>query len=763
MSMVKLIIWGLLLTSFVFAEEKNIAMMPNSSATNNINGFVRDESNGETVIGATVYLEDTNYGTYTNKKGYFNLTGIPAGDYVIIVSNIGYETKRRPVKLTAGENKRIDFEITPKDIQTEEIEVQANRDVDKREITVSKVNIPVEQMKEIRIGGESDVFRSIQLLPGVLTSSQVSSGLFIRGGSPDQNLVLLDGSTVYNPSHLFGFLSSFNSDAIKDVELIKGGYPAEFGSRLSAVINITQKDGNRKEFAGNASIGALSSKASLEGPIGNGSWFIGGRRSYFDLILNLIPEDEDNPYPDFGFYDMNAKISQNITQNDKISASGFLSRDDFMVENPGVAIDFYLGNRTGALDWTHVFESDAFFDLNMTGSYYYNGFEQSVGDYIVTAENSIRDYTLKGKLEWFTTDNLTLKTGIEISNFLFKYRQNFTGTDTTTSTGTSEGGIVNLEEWDWTYSAYVQSNYQFTDLWSMQLGARVNYWDYSGETTYDPRAAVRYQFQENIGLKASWGIYHQYLRLAGDDNISLFDTWLPNDNTVPPSRADHYILSLESEPFEGYDFNFDVYYKELYNISEVKRTSLEGDEVNDLFYNGDGNAYGFELFVQKKFERFAGWLGYAFGYVNANFDSINYGKTFHPKYDRRHDFKVVALYQLTENWDISASFLFQSGQPYTGASSKFRVNLPHTTRGNDMAVQLERYGLRLPPSHQLNLNATYSTEVFGLDSKVIIDIYNVYSRRDILLRYYDLDGEKAEVNDVRLIPIIPTVSFEVKF
>jgi hypothetical protein len=753
----------ILLVFFVLISSYTLNALPNSAASNNINGFIRDKDNGETLVAATVFLDGTSYGTFTSKKGYYNLTNIPAGSYILKVSNVGYQTFEKAIEVKANQNLRVDVDMVPTDIMKNNITVTAEREVERREITVSKVNIPVEQIKEIRIGGESDVFRSIQMLPGVLTSSQVSSGLFIRGGSPDQNLVLLDGSTVYNPSHLFGFISSFNSDAIKDVELIKGGYPAEFGSRMSSVINITQKDGNRNEFEGLASIGAISSKLSLQGPVGKGSWFLGARRSYFDLILNLIPEDDEVPYPDFGFYDINAKVTQNITENDQISASGFLSRDDFFIENSGVDVTFFLGNRTGALDWTHVFQSDLFFDLNLTGSYYFNGFKQNITGFKVKAENSIRDYSLKGKLEWFTSEDLTLKTGFEVNNYLFKYEQNFTGDDSTSNAGTSGGGRLMLEEDDWTYAAYVSGNYIYENLWSVQPGIRINYWDYSDILTFDPRLALKYQIQEKIALKASWGIYHQYLRLAGDENVALFDTWLPTDNTVEPSKAVHYIFSVESELFEGYDFNFDVYYKELENINEVKRTTLEGSKVSDVFYNGNGEAYGFEVFLQKKFGRFAGWVGYAWGKVNARFDSINYGEVFNPKYDRRHDFKIVLKYELTDKWSIGSSFMLQSGQPYTGASSKFRVNMSQTTYGKDIAVQLNRYGLRLPPSHQLNMNATYNTSFFKLPAKFIIDIYNVYSRRDILFRYYDLDGEVAIVNDVLLLPIIPTVSYEVRF
>ena len=729
---------------------------------NNISGYVRDKSNGETLIGATVFLKDTKKGAYTNKAGMYSISDIKPGNYTLKISSLGYKTFEQEIEVTLKNDIRIDFELEPSSVMTEEIFIEAKREIDKRQITVSKVSVPTEQIKQIRIGGESDVFRAIQMLPGVLTSSQISSGLYIRGGSPDQNLVLLDGSTVYNPSHLFGFISSFNSDAIKDVELIKGGYPAEFGSRMSAVLNITQKDGNRKEFEGLANIGVISSKLAIEGPLFNGSWFLSGRRTYFDLLKSLMPEDKENPLPDFGFYDLNGKITQDFGSNDKISLSGFLSNDDFGLENTGLNMDFSLGNKAGSAKWTHIFNGKLFSNLQFTGSRYTNGFDQDLSGFVISLENSINDYTLKGDVEWLASGDLTMKSGFEIQNYKFSYDQNFTGSESPEDT-TNGGGIFKLLIHDWTYSAFAQVNYLLHPLFSVQGGMRVNYWDKSDNLNLDPRVALRYQINEDIAVKASWGIFHQYLRLASDENISLFDTWLPTDNTVDPSKAVHYILSFETQPFESYDFNFDLYYKELDNISEVIKTSLEGDKVSDVFYSGTGTAYGAELFLQKKIGKFTGWVGYALGWVNAKFDEINNGKEFRPKYDRRHDFKIVGQYQLSDKWAIGGTFMLQSGQSYTGATSRYQILMPGQNTGAGISVPSQRYGLRMPASHQLNLNAVYNTSFFGLESKLIIDIYNVYSRRDILMRFYNTETDETKLEEILLLPIIPTVSFEVKF
>lgn len=739
----------------------NVTPSPDDAS---LSGFVIDESNGETLVGASVYVVEANIGAYTNKSGYFSITSIKPGKYTVRFSSIGYERKEISLEFNKAQSIKDNFKLKPSSIIKEQIEVVADREVEKRQISISKVNIPVDQMKQIRVGGESDVFRTIQFLPGVLTSSQVSSGLYIRGGSPDQNLVLLDGSTVYNPSHLFGFISTFNSEAIKDVEIIKGGYPAEYGSRLSAVLNITQKDGNREEYQGVGSIGALSSKLSFEGPVGKGSFFVSGRRTYFDIIKNIMPEDEENPIPDFGFYDLNGKISQDLSQNDKIYLSGFMSRDNFDFATSGLGINMFMANRAGSLRWIHIFGDNMFHDFKITGSNYSNGIDQSFGGYKTGMENSINDYSLKGNLEWFTSDKTTIKFGYSVSNYKFQFEQNFSGEESDIEEGTIEEGLLHLVIHDWVYNAFGQGNYQITDNISAQAGLRVNYWDKAETMTYDPRLAMRFQLFDDLAVKASWGIFHQYLRLAGDENFAIFDTWLPTDKSVEPGKAQHYILSFETHPLEDIDLNFDIYYKDLDNISEVNRTSFEGSKVSDIFFTGDGYAYGFEIFLQKKVGRFAGWLGYGFGVVTAKFDSINGGREFHPKYDRRHDFKIVAQYELTDKWTVGGTFMFQSGQPYSGASSRFHVFMPGMEYGMPMVVPTERFGLRLPPSHQLNLNGSYKFKTFGLESKLIIDIFNVYSRRDILMRFYDVDqGRETVVEDVLLLPIIPTVSFELDF
>ncbi len=729
-----------------------------------LNGYVVDSTNNETVVGATLTVKGTKLGAFTNKSGFFVIKGMPTGKHTVLISSVGYERAEVSVELSANESKKITFSLKPKSLVTNEIKVTADRDEEKRQIDISRVNIPVEQLKQLRVGGEADVFRALQYMPGILTSSQISSGLYIRGGSPDQNLVLLDGSTVYNPSHLLGFFSAFNPDAIKDVDLIKGGFPAEFGGRLSAVLNLTQKDGNRNEFEGVASLGAISSRATLQGPLGNGSWFVGGRRTYLDLLMGLLPEDKENPLPSFNFWDVNGKITQDITDNDRISLSGFYSADNLGLNGNDVEFGIGISNFAGSLKWTHLFGDNLFTVVNLSGSRYNNGFDGNQTGFKFEVKNIITDFTAKASVEWFASQNLTLKGGFESTRYIFDYLKNFTGrADTTSQSDTLTSAQANLTVRDWAHAAFLQGNLQMTDALALQLGARVNYAQIANTYTFDPRVALRYQVNEGLAFKGAWGIYHQYLHLASLQDFSFFDTWLPTDSTVKPGRSDHYIFSVETSPLEGFDLNFDFYYKKLYNINEVNQFATDTKNVADIFYSGNGTAYGAEVFLQKKMGDLTGWVGYAVGWINAKFDSVNQGREFRPKYDRRHDLKIVAQYKLNDRWEIGASFSLQSGQSYTGVTSRFQADLPNGGLSTDVTVPAERYGLRLPASHQLNVNANYTTTLFGLPARLLIDIYNVYSRRDIWFRYYDATKEVVTVTDVRLLPIIPSVALEVKF
>lgn len=727
-----------------------------------INGFVRDKETGETLIGASVQIKDLRIGARTNKNGYYTITRVPPGEHILTVTYIGYETFEKNINFKANDEIRLNIELIPTSIAGEEIIVSADRETDKREITMSRVDVPIQQIKDIKIGGESDLFRALQYLPGILTSSQISSGLYVRGGSPDQNLILLDGSTVYNPSHLFGFFSTFNTDAIKDVELIKGGFNAEYGGRISSVLSITQNDGNQKEFQGLASIGAISSRISLQGPVLKGSWSLSARRTYLEIIKGLITEDPLAPLPDFGFYDINAKLVQNLSDDDKLSFTGFMTSDDFDYSGLGFSANMTLSNYLGGVNWTHIYNKSLYSNLNFSYTRYSNILLGNQSGYAVKFENAIDDYTFKANFEWLLDDNATIKFGYQTSYLNFDIIQNFSGSLDSSYFGTSAStSTIHIQNWN--HSLFAQSNYQPTDLISIQGGIRTDYWNFTDKLTVDPRFSIRYLFQENIALKFGWGIFHQNIRTISDPNFTFFDIWIPSDSTVPITRAVHYILSLETTPLKGISLNFDVYYKTLNNISQMNQTALQGTTARDVLYVGSGKTYGFEVFAQKKFGKFTGWLGYAYGVIKYKFDSLNYGREFNPKFDRTHDAKLVLNYSINDRFSLGASFLFQSGQPYTGATSRVQLRLPDQNYGRSKIISSDLYALRLPPSHQLNLNGSYYFKTFGLASTLTLDIFNVYNHRDILARYYNVSEDTVKVEDIKLLPIIPSISYEIRF
>jgi hypothetical protein len=752
-------------------------------ATASLNGYVLDGENKETLISATAVVKGLKLGGLTNKAGFFSIKNIPVGKQTIVVTYLGYEKKEVALEFDAGEAKKITVELSKRVSKSQEVTVEASREAERRQISISQVSVSMQQVKQIRIGGEADVFRTIQFLPGVLTSSQISSGLFIRGGSPDQNLVLLDGMAVYNPSHLFGFISAFNTEAIKDVDLNKGGFPAQYGGRLSAVLNLTTKDGNREKIEGTAALGILSSKASIEGPLGSqGSFFAGGRASYLTLLRPLIPEDPANPLPNFGFYDLNAKITQNITPDDKVSVSGFMSSDFLGLDAGGVNVNIGIGNRAGSARWTHVFGDNLFSTVILSSSHYRNGFDGNFAGAEFLVDNTITDYTAKADLEWFLTNDLTLKVGGELNRYEFGFIQDLAArrNDTSAVARLLAGATrTELIIRDWVASGYAQANYNFTDDISLQAGLRLNYQRLNtdlfssssssnrGNLLLDPRISARVRASDDLTFKAAWGIYSQYLRLASNPDFTFFDTWLPTDSSLGASRSTYYGLSTEMKLFQDtdvpLDLTVDLYYKSLNNINELNSLAARSRKVSEVFFSGNGEAYGAEIFLQKKSGQWTGWVGYALGWVWGQFDSINAGRRFNPRYDRRHDFKIVGLYTINDQWDVGASFSFQSGQPYTGVSSRFSSRLPDELFGSSISVSTERFGRRLPASHQLNINANYNTTLFGLPAKILIDIYNVYSRRDIWFIVYNNRGPVTEVQEVRLLPIIPTVALEIKF
>ena len=719
-----------------------------------------DSSNGETLIGAVVRIGGTNLGAVTNKNGYYVIRAIPADTVTLRCSYVGYRTVERAVDVRGG-NLSLNIVLAPQDVQASDITIEGSKDEEQKEIKISSVNLTAAQIQEVPSIGETDLFRALQFLPGVLDLVRNLQRFIFRGGTPDQNLILMDGSTIYNPNHLFGFFSTFNTDAIKDVELIKGGFPAEYGGRLSSVINVTNKDGDRNKFQGDLSLGLIDSRLTLESPLGNGAILLSGRRTYADLILGLLPKDPTSPLPDYYFYDLNGKITQNFGQNDKVFVSGY-SGSDNLSYNTG-ALDFGMnwGNAAASARWTHIISDKMVSEFNFSGSKYNSGFTGDEAGSSFSLANSISDVTAKWNCEYDASDQHTIKAGFEASRYSFTYQQNYLGSADSSSSSSNDTSNISVN--DWATAVFAQDNWQVTPLASLQAGLRANWTKQSNALTWDPRVSMRYILADNLTLKASWGMYTQYLHLAARPDFDFYDVWLPTDSTVPPERAIQYIAGAESHPWEGWDFDVDLYYKALHNVAEFKPYVTGGTTVADVFSIGNGEAYGAELFLQKKVGPVTGWLGYTLSWVTEDYADINYGQPFPPFYDRRNDVDVVLSWQVNNRWRLGAVWTYATGQPYTAATSQYSIGLPGQTISNEYTFPGAEDALRLPAAHRLDASAAYQTTIFGYASTLNFSIFNVYDYREVWFIYYDTTKNPTQVTDVRLLPIIPTVSLEVKF
>ena len=732
-------------------------LTPPDSADAVISGYVKDSLSGETIIGATIRVRSLKRGAITNKSGYFVLHLPSETDIFLEVSSLGYKTHAEKIHLGSDEKRSENFVLISESIQGGEITVETDKEKEEREAPqVSRVSITPTQVAALPKAGESDIFRILQLIPGVQTISEISAGLYVRGGSPDQNLILLDGSTLYNPSHFFGFFSTFNSDAIKDVELIKGGFPAEYGGRLSAVLNVTNKDGDLYNTNGKVTLGLISSRATIETPIGNGALSLSGRRTYIDLILNATGLTQSLDIPNYHFYDLNGKFTQTLSQDDKISVSGYGGSDNLSFDNgkSGSSVEMNWGNQSANVNWTHLFSSELFTKFNFNGSHYFSLLNFGLGDNSFNFDNQIYDYTFHGDLEYFSGSTNEIKTGFHISQYHFRL---------IISQGNNPPNS-NIDLTPLYYAGYISDEWKPDDRWAITPGLRIDGISSRPELGIDPRITVRYILNPDVTLKASYGIYHQYLKLASNPLFTASDIWLPVDGTQPASRADQYVLGISTAPFEGFTFDVETYYKNYTNLVELKPGVNEGSKLSDIFFLGNGYSYGVEFFLQKRVGNLTGWLGYTLAYTRRKFPDIDNNAPFPPTYDRRNDMDIVLTYRLNDRWTFGSTFVYATGQAYSQTTALYNAEEPDYS-GKIIPIDGTKNGLRLEPYHRLDLAATYSFSIFSdkRNAELNFDIYNVYNHRNVWFRRIDTSTNPAVSEDVRLLPILPTFGLEITF
>lgn len=721
-----------------------------------ISGYVFDAENQEPLVGANVFLAGTGWGAATNKSGYFAISHVPPGKYTLHVRFVGYRSRKMVVEILPGKFLSLRIALRPQPIELQDVEVSA-RYYREEEKNASTVAMPVARLRGLPAIGETDLLRALQLLPGIQAVNELSSGLYIRGGSPDQNLILLDDITVYNPSHFFGFFSTFNPDAIKDIRLIRGGFPAEYGGRLSAVLDITNRDGNRERFESRGAVSLISSKLLIEGPLPRGSFMISGRRTYLDLLLSLSREDN---LPQYYFYDLNAKVNLDIGQGDRLIFSGYLGRDNlhFDRKEQNVTtgdINIGWGNRVFSAQWIHLFGPRLFARFVLAASRFQSLIDADASGFTVIFDNSIQDYSAKANLEWFASPQHYAKFGVWLTRYRF-----FNAIRIGENTG-FENRIASRPIY---LALFVQDEWRPSPRWKVLAGLRANAFSDGPHIQLDPRLQIRRQLTNRIGLLFSLGSYTQYTTVVVNDVASFADLWYPIDDTIDPQRSQHYIAGLDVELPWSFSLNVEAYYKPMQNVVEFREShNPNRDKLKDIFYVGRGLSRGIEFFLQKRSGRLTGWIGYSWSRTTRTFVHLNAGKPFPAKWDFTHDLTITLSYRPASKWQLGATFVYKSGPTFTVPAGKYRLGPPGFPI--DYIRAGPKNGARLEPYHRLDLFISRKFQLLGIRGSANLNIFNVYNHRNVWYRDYDFRelNEPPKVTDVRLLPILPTLEVTFAF
>lgn len=734
-----------------------LVLVSESVGAATLSGYVSDASNGESLPFANVALKDSGLGAVSNSNGYYAINNVPAGTYSLVVSYIGYRAFERSVTVSLGENRRVDAALTLQPLAAEETVVEADRFREERIAQPSFLSLQTTTLRDLPAVGEADLLRSLQLLPGIQAASDVSSGLYVRGGGPDQTKILLDQIQLYNPSHAFGFFSTFNPDAIKDLSLHKGAYPAYYGGNLGAVLDVTNRDGNRNEVQGTGGISLIAGRMTLEGPVANGSWMVSGRRTYLEPLLSAI-RSESTEIPSYYFYDLNAKVNQNITDYDKLVVSGYFGRDDLNLDlDEGSFINVRWGNTAVTGKWTHIFTPTLFGNFLIAGSEYVSRTALSLFDTPILFQNSIRDITVKGDVDYFASSDHTITTGFLTTRYDFSFRQAFNQQDQ-----------LNLKLNPYLLSLYGQDQWQVQDDTSVRLGLRGNYFSEQQRFDIEPRISLSHLLTPTVRFKTGAGLYHQYLQLITTEGFSGGDFWVPLDSTVTPGSSWQTVAGFEWDPAPDYQLSIEGYFTRLKNLVVLDNNqSVDGDDSQseDIFKTGGtGYATGVEVFLQKRTGNLTGWIGYTLGWTRRRFEELNQGQTFPPKYDRRHDVSLVGKYR-TGKWTLGSSFVYATGQAFTPASARYSLRSPATgvLPDDDFVLPGGRNSGRLLPYHRLDVSFTREFSIFGKKAEWYVQIFNLYSRRNEWFIQYDTQNSSTVPEVVKQLPVIPTFGVNFSF
>lgn len=734
-----------------------------------IRGYVSDVTSGEPLPAATVVVKDTDRGTSTNLDGYFAIDFVDPGVHTLHVTYLGYQGLDIEVIVNIAVMEPLQIEIQPGALDLAEVEVSHEMEdtrVERLSPTVSTVPVEAKLIRMMpSLGAEMDVLRALQNIPGVKASSDLSSALYVRGGSPDQTLIMMDHNVVYNPTHLFGIFSAFNADAIKHVELKKGGFPAEYGGRSGSVLEVITKEGNRKKHEGLFSLGLISARASLEGPLPDkrGSYAASLRRTYMDPVLKIMRETQDIDLPNYYFYDANGKINLDLTDRTTLSIAGYWGDDqlnmDFGPDDTRLHMYLSWGNRTLTGRFRHALGRNMFLSFGGAVSRYRSKWSFSNEDVLIDkARNRLDDYSLKSDLEIFCC-NHKIKTGFWLSQYDIFFREE-----------AEDLVYVEVDEKVNNYALYIQDKWRVSPLVEIMPGLRGYYHEEGDHLALDPRFAAVYHWDPQLRFKLAGGRYTQFINIATfGEGFSNFDLWIPIDESMKPSYTNQAVVGVEYDGNHALEYTVEGYYTDMHNIAALDPMVDQGEDASDAFVQGDGEAYGVELMLRRKAGRLNGWVGYSLSWSRRRFENslINNGNWYYPKWDRRHDFIAVVNYKLSNSWDVSGSWRYNTGQGFTagkGIHTRRWARFSPEDRGNYGRTILpgSKNNYRFPADHRLDLTLSYNHLLLKLQAKLNISIFNVYNRRSYWIRSYDLTMNPVEVSDIKLLPVLPLISYEVR-
>ncbi len=749
-----------------------------------VSGYVTDVASGETLIGANIVLaNDENIGVSTNTYGFYSIS-LDEGVHKLKCTYLGYEDQIISVEIDG--KKEVNFRMS-EGVEIAEVVISAEKEEEDKNVESTEmgtIEVPMAQIKKLpALFGEVDLLKSIQLLPGVLSSGEGSAGFYVRGGGPDQNLVLLDEAVVYNSGHLLGFFSVFNADAIKNTSLIKGNMPAEYGGRLSSVLDIQMKDGNDQMYKAQGGIGLVSSRLTVEGPVvkDKSSFIVSGRRTYIGDLAQPFINGSDFKGSNYYFYDLNAKINYRLSQNDRLYFSTYFGRDVFKFNQTQRDLRFNLpyGNATATARWNHLFSDKLFFNLSAIYNDYQFRLDGGQDQFEFNLQSGVKDWSLKADFEYFYNNNNTIKFGL-----------NFTNHELSPSTVSATNGDVDFgtdyipkyaNEW----GVYVQDDIKFNSSLSMNVGLRLSMFTQLGPydsklgrgsfaqwesvvnyVGIEPRASVKYTLDESLSLKAGIARTNQYLHLVSNSTSTLpTDIWVPSSEIVEPQQGIQYALGVfKNWNNNTYETNIEVYYKDLKNQIDYAEDFVDdlSQEVEDAFVFGKGRAYGAEFFLKKAKGKLNGWIGYTLSKSERSFDDIEDGRWYPTVYDKTHDLSIVANYKIGRKWDLGAVAIYGTGRNYTPVGGFFlieqNINLWYGPRNSD----------RLDAYHRLDLSATFTPKPESKKkwkSSWTLSVYNAYNRKNpfFLLYNTDADFNTGEVtisgDKITLFPIIPSITY----